>query len=220
MKKKKGKRKISILKVMIVFLLIYLLGTSIYKATTVRIKNIYVIGNNYLSDKYIIEKASLDIYPPFFLTTSNKIKKSLKNDKLIYDVNVKKTPFSVYLYIEENTPLFYSSTLNKTVLKDKTNIDDVLDVPLLKNYIPDNIYEDFIDKMSNTTVINRIAEIEYKPNDVDSKRFYLLMNDGNSVYLMLDDFLKINNYVDALKTLNGKKGILYWDSGNYFEVKE
>ena len=74
--------------------------------------------------------------------------------------------------------------------------------------------------MSNTTVINRIAEIEYKPNDVDSKRFYLLMNDGNSVYLTLDDFFKINNYVDALKTLNGKKGILYWDSGNYFEVKE
>lgn len=220
MKKKKGKRKISILKVMIVFLLIYLLGTSIYKVTTVRIKNIYVIGNSYLSDKYIIEKASLDIYPPFFLTTSNKIKKSLKNDKLIYDVNVKKTPFSVYLYIEENTPLFYNSTLNKTVLKDKTNIDDVLDVPLLKNYIPDNIYDDFIDKMSNTTVINRIAEIEYKPNDVDSKRFYLLMNDGNSVYLTLDDFFKINNYVDALKTLNGKKGILYWDSGNYFEVKE
>lgn len=220
MKKKKGKRKISILKVMIVFLLIYLLGTSIYKVTTVRIKNIYVIGNSYLSDKYIIEKASLDIYPPFFLTTSNKIKKSLKSDKLIYDVNVKKTPFSVYLYIEENTPLFYSSTLNKTVLKDKTNIDDVLDVPLLKNYIPDNIYDDFIDKMSNTTVINRIAEIEYKPNDVDSKRFYLLMNDGNSVYLTLDDFFKINNYVDALKTLNGKKGILYWDSGNYFEVKE
>ncbi len=220
MKKKKGKRKISILKVMIVFLLIYLLGTSIYKVTTVRIKNIYVIGNSYLSDKYIIEKASLDIYPPFFLTTSNKIKKSLKNDKLIYDVNVKKTPFSVYLYIEENTPLFYSSTLNKTVLKDKTNIDDVLDVPLLKNYIPDNIYDDFINKMSNTTVINRIAEIEYKPNDVDSKRFYLLMNDGNSVYLTLDDFFKINNYVDALKTLNGKKGILYWDSGNYFEVKE
>ena len=60
MKKKKGKRKISILKVMIVFLLIYLLGTSIYKVTTVRIKNIYVIGNSYLSDKYIIEKASLD----------------------------------------------------------------------------------------------------------------------------------------------------------------
>ena len=135
-------------------------------------------------------------------------------------LNVKKTPFSVYLYIEENTPLFYSSTLNKTVLKDKTNIDDVLDVPLLKNYIPDNIYDDFIDKMNNTTVINRIAEIEYKPNDVDSKRFYLLMNDGNSVYLTLDDFFKINNYVDALKTLNGKKGILYWDSGNYFEVKE
>ena len=220
MKKKKGKRKISILKVVIVFLLVYLFGTSIYKVITVKIKNIYIVGNSYLSDKYIIEKASLDTYPPFFLTTSNKIKKSLKNDKFIYNVKVKKTFFSVYLYIEENTPLFYSSTLNKTILKDGSSIDDILDVPTLKNYIPDNIYDDFIDKMRNTTVINRIAEIEYKPNDVDSKRFYLLMNDGNSVYLTLDDYLKINDYVDALTTLNGKKGILYWDSGNYFEIKE
>ena len=220
MKKKKGKRKISILKVMIVFLLIYLLGTSIYKVITIKIKNIYVIGNSYLSDKYIIEKASLDTYPPFFLTTSNKIKKNLKNDTFIYNVNVKKTPFSIYLYIEENTPLFYDSTLKKTVLKDGSSIDDMLEAPILKNYIPDNIYSDFIDKMSNTNVINRITEIEYKPNDVDTKRFYLLMNDGNVVYLTLDDFLKINDYEEILKTLNGKKGILYWDSGNYFEVKE
>lgn len=220
MKKKKGKRKISILKVMIVFLLIYLLGTSIYKVITIKIKNIYVIGNSYLSDKYIIEKASLDTYPPFFLTTSNKIKKNLKNDTFIYNVNVKKTPFSIYLYIEENTPLFYDSTLKKTILKDGSSIDDMLEAPILKNYIPDNIYSDFIDKMSNTNVINRITEIEYKPNDVDTKRFYLLMNDGNVVYLTLDDFLKINDYEEILKTLNGKKGILYWDSGNYFEVKE
>ena len=67
-------------------------------------------------------------------------------------------------------------------------------------------------------ILKRISEIEYKPNEVDTKRFYLLMNDGNIVYLTLDDFLKINNYIETLKTLNGSKGILYWDSGNYFEL--
>ena len=67
-------------------------------------------------------------------------------------------------------------------------------------------------------VLKRISEIEYKPNDVDTERFYLLMNDGNIIYLTLDDFLKINNYIETLKILNGSKGILYWDSGNYFEL--
>ena len=67
--------------------------------------------------------------------------------------------------------------------------------------------------------MERISEIEYRPNDVDTKRFYLLMDDGNIVYLTLDDFLKINSYIETIKTLDGNKGTLYLDSGNYFEVR-
>ena len=220
MKKKKGKRKISILKILILFLIIYLLITSVYKLVTMPIKNIYVIGNTYIKDKYIIEIADLENYPPFFLTTSRNIYKKIKNDDLILDIKVKKTPFSIYLYIEENIPLFYNKVLGKLVLKDGTNIDEIYNAPTLNNYIPDTIYNDFIKKMGNVEidVLKRISEIEYKPNEVDTKRFYLLMNDGNIVYLTLDDFLKINNYIETLKTLNGSKGILYWDSGNYFEL--
>lgn len=219
MKRRKRKRKISFLKVLIVFLLVYLIITGIYSVVTVRIKNIYVIGNNYLSDKYIIDKALLSDYPPFFLTSSSKIKKNLKTDSLIYDVRVKKSLFSVYLYVSENTPLFFDSVSGYTILKSGSVLNK-FDVPVLNNYIPDTLYSDFIEKMSNVSVINRISEIEYMPNDVDSKRFYLIMDDGNIVYLTLDDFLKINDYVEIIKTLNGKKGILYWDSGNYFEIKE
>lgn len=220
MKKKKGKRKISILKILILFLIIYLLITCIYKLVTMPIKNIYVIGNTYIKDKYIIEIAGLEEYPPFFLTTSRNIYKKIKNDNLILNVKVKKTPFSIYLYIEENIPLFYNKITDKLVLKDGTSIEPIYNVATLNNYIPDTIYNEFIEKMGNVEidVLKRISEIEYKPNDVDTERFYLLMNDGNIIYLTLDDFLKINNYIETLKILNGSKGILYWDSGNYFEL--
>lgn len=215
MKKKKGKRKISFLKVFVVFLLGYLLFTGIYNFVTLRTKNIYVIGNNYLSDKYIIEKASLSNYPPFFLTFSSGIKKKLLNDNLIYDVKVKKGLFSIYLYIDENTPLFYDSSSNETILFDGTKVSYKYDCPILNSYVPDTIYDTFIAQMKKVNVLDRISEIDYVPN-VDNKRFCLTMNDGNYVYLTLDEFLKINDYVDALKILNGKKGTVYWDSGNFF----
>lgn len=218
---KKKKRKISFLKILIVFLLIYLFIVGGYKLITINIKNIYVIGNNYIKDKYIIEKAGLTNYPPFFLTTRSSIKKKLLNYDEILNVNVKKKLFSVYLYVDENIPLFYNKNSNKIVLKNGKEIDDKYNVAVLNNYIPDTIYNDFINSMGNVNqdILDRISEINYVPNDVDSKRFYLIMDDGNSVYLTLDDFLKINNYIEIIKTLDNNKGTIYLDSGNYFEIK-
>lgn len=218
---KKKKRKISFLKILIVFLLIYLFIVGGYKLITINIKNIYVIGNNYTKDKYIIEKAGLTNYPPFFLTTRSSIKRKLLNYDEILNVNVKKKLFSVYLYVDENIPLFYNKNSNKIVLKNGKEIDDKYNVAVLNNYVPDTIYNDFINSMGNVNqdILDRISEINYVPNDVDSKRFYLIMDDGNSVYLTLDDFLKINNYIEIIKTLDNNKGTIYLDSGNYFEIK-
>ena len=68
--------------------------------------------------------------------------------------------------------------------------------------------------------IKRISEIKYDPNEVDEERFLLTMSDGNYVYLTLEKFEVINNYVDIIKTFNNKKGILYLDSGEYFKIME
>ena len=46
------------------------------------------------------------------------------------------------------------------------------------------------------------------------------MNDGNQVYITLTKTDELNYYVDIVKKLGGKKGILNLDSGSYFEVKE
>ena len=46
------------------------------------------------------------------------------------------------------------------------------------------------------------------------------MNDGNQVYITLNKIKEFNNYFKIKKELGKHKGILYLDSGNYFEIKE
>ena len=46
------------------------------------------------------------------------------------------------------------------------------------------------------------------------------MNDGNLVYITLPKIAKINKYNSIYSGLEGKKGIIYLDSGDYVEVKE
>ena len=46
------------------------------------------------------------------------------------------------------------------------------------------------------------------------------MNDGNEVYITLNKTKELNSYTKIKKQIGEKKGILYLDSGNYFEIKE
>ena len=85
-----------------------------------------------------------------------------------------------------------------------------------------SIKEKFIKKFSlvDNDVLLKISEISYVPNEVDSERFSLKMNDGNLVYITLPKITKINKYNSIYSGLEGKKGIIYIDSGDYVEVKE
>ena len=44
------------------------------------------------------------------------------------------------------------------------------------------------------------------------------MNDGNYVYITTTRLSNINKYESVLEQLEGKKGILYLDSGNHFSI--
>ena len=68
-------------------------------------------------------------------------------------------------------------------------------------------------------ILGKISDIEYQPNDYDKDRFLLYMDDGNMVYLTLTKFDMINYYDDVLAQLENKKGILYLDNGNHFQIK-
>ena len=226
MKKKKKKTKKVKIRYGRVFIFILILGLLIYlfiKIFHFPIKNIFISGNNLLSDQEIIDLAGISDYPSIFSVTTYGLEKKIEKNSLVKNATVKKKRLKeVYIEIEENYPLFYDTSAKKTILKDGAGIKEQLKSPILLNYVPDKIYKDFVLKMSKLSIniINRISEIKYDPNSVDEERFLLTMNDGNYVYLTLIHFNKINNYVDIIKNFTNQKGVLYLDSGEYFKVYE
>jgi len=169
--------------------------------------------------------SSLENYPSYFSFTKSQLEKKLEKNTYILNATIKKKRFKeIYIEILENRPLFYDTSKEKTVLKDKTLVDTKFETPILLNYIPDTLYDKFIEKVSNIDldIINRISEIKYDPNEVDEERFLFMMNDGNYVYITLSKMEKINNYIAIMREVLAKydeeKGILYLDEGEYFKV--
>lgn len=205
-----------------IFLLLILLGLIVWGIIEalflIKIKNIFIINNNILSDQYIIELAEIGDYPSSLKNLSFVIEKRIKQDKYILDVNVKKKGLSkVYIEVTENRPLFYSEYSKETVLIEGTS-NDIFNVPTLINYVPDSIYDKFIECLTNLdySILIKISEIKYDPNTVDDERFLLIMNDGNYVYINLNRFSVLNKYLILSESVELKNGTFYLDYGNTF----
>ena len=223
--KKRVKRKFNPLKflsfiafiIICYFLTVYLLD--------IKTKNIVVLNNNYYSDEKIIETSGIENYPKFLSLNTNKIKKKLLKLDLIENVTIKKKwNFVLELTIKEKKILYLVRSENKYRLSDNKlyDLDDVLSVPTLINYIPESNEKKFVNAFKNidNNIISMISEIEYSKTSYDSDRFLLYMNDGNMVYVTTTKLKSLNKYVDIVSKLENKKGILYLDSGNYFYIKE
>lgn len=224
-KKVKKKIRIRILPIIIIIFILTLLFGSVYLLSLIPIKNIYISGNNYLKDQEIIELAKIENYPSFLKTRTKDMKKNIKKSPYVKSVTINKKILGIVeIQIEEYNILFRKEENNKIVLEDKEELIDneKYQVPILLNYIPDTKYDSFIKGMNQVTpsIKNQISEIRYYPNTQDEDRFLLYMNDGNYVYLTLTKFKQINYYEDVLEKLDGKKGILYLDSGNHFKIME
>src|SRR5574344_1707516 len=208
-----------------IFLFLIILSLVIYAVVTyiqIPIKNIFVSGNNTLSDQEIIDLAGISNYPSILSFTNNSLEKKLEKNIYIKNAEVKKEFRKIYIEIEENYPLFYNQVTKKTIMYNFKETNDVINAPILINSVIDKTYDLFKDKMKliDRDIIDRISEIKYDPNSVDEERFLFTMSDGNYVYITLEKIESINNYVDIIKTFDNKKGILYLDSGEYFEVFE
>ena len=219
---RKKKRRLKVRNVLLVLTLITIILLGLAFLTDVKINNIVIKGNVLYSDWEIIEKAGLDDYPSSLKTLSSKIEGRLEEDAYIKEVKVERPSLTkVVIKVDENLPLFYYLPAQKTILADKTEVLENFPVPTVINYVPDKVYEKFLKAIAsiNYDIVKRISEIKYDPNEVDEGRFFLTMNDGNQVYLTLNSFEKIDDYLDIIKEFDNKKGILYLDSGEYFEVK-
>lgn len=219
------------IKVFRLFLVIVILGSillSIELYLNTRIKNITIKGTSYLKDDYIISLAKLEDYPSFYYTTKKKIKKRIEKSPYIKKVVIKKGFYhTLTIKVEENSPLFILETDQKVILDNQEEVvykDEIslFRIPRLMNYVPNTKYDLFKKNLAKVekSILGKISEITYVPNEFDKDRFLLYMDDGNSVYLTLTKFKMINYYNNVLKQLEGKKGILYLDSGNHFKVME
>ena len=221
-KRKKVKRKLNKKRFFTFFIILVLLVFFIYKLFNTNIKNIYIRGNEILTDQEIIDIAKLQDHPNSINNLSLTIKKRLEKNKYILSSEVIKKGFinKVYIDIKENYPLFYYQIEDKTILYSGKKVTNKFTVPTVINQIPNTIYDKFINKLKkiDKNILNRMSEIEYSPNDVEEERFFILMNDGNYVYITLNKFLSINKYIEMVKSFENKKGILYLDSGEYFDI--
>lgn len=218
-KKKRIRIKFGFISILLSFL--FLIGLGIYYIINIKITNIYINGNNYLTDQEVIELAGIQNYPSTFKNASSKIEKELEKNLYIKDAKITKKSFTqVFITVEENKPLFYNQLTTKTILLDGNETTDKFNIPILINNVPDVIYDEFSKKMGelNINVLNKISEIKYTPDEVDDERFLFTMTDCNYVYLTLKNLEKINNYNDIVKQFDNKKGILYLNSGGYFEI--
>lgn len=223
---KKKKLKVFRLLLILIILGVIVFAVDLYLNTS--IKNITIKNTKYLKDDYILYLAGLEDYPSFYYTTSKKIRKKLEKSPYIESVDVKKGFYhTLTITVKENQPLFIYETDKKLVFENKKEVpieDEItlFRVPRLMNYVPNTKYSTFKKNMTkiDKSILGKISEITYLPNEYDKDRFLLYIDDGNSVYLTLTKFKMVNYYNDVLKQLEGRKGILYLDSGNHFKVME
>lgn len=220
------KRKIKVFHFILFLLILILLGLFVFLMVYSKTKNIIIKNNHILSDEEIITLAKIEDYPPFYLTTSHDIKKRLKKNPFIKDVTIKRGFYHILtLDISENKPLFFYEVDKKIVLESEEEVElehsEQLRIPRVMNYVPNTKYESLIKniKKIDEDILGKISEMTYVPNEYDKDRFLLYMDDDNSVYLTLTKFKMINYYNKVLQQLEGKKGVLYLDNGNHFQIK-
>lgn len=216
------KRKIKVGRIIILILIVAFMIISFLLIRKLPTKNIYIIGSNIIPDSEIIKSAGLQDYPPFFQISKQNITKKILKDPYIKEVKVQKKFYNkVYINITENKVLcLYNDNLLLESGVETPNIYNINSAPIVISDIT-TIKDAFVKAFSkvNNDILLKISQIEYTPNDVDSERFCLRMNDGNLIYITLDKITKINKYNSIYSSMEGKEGIIYLDSGDYIELK-
>lgn len=221
------KKKLRILPFLIFIIVIAIIVFSCLFILDRKVKNIIITGNEVLSDDEIINAAGLTNYPSFYKTLNITIEKELTKNPLIKDIDINRNFYHIIkIDVKEYQILYKEETSGKFVLENKEKIalpnKVPYTIPRLINEIKEDRLNSFIKyfKRIDLSIREKISEIKYDPNEYDEDRFLFYMDDGNSVYTTVTKFDRLNYYNDVLPQLDGRKGILYLDSGNHFQIME
>ena len=223
MKKQKKKRRLRVGRLFLLLLFISVISFALIKFVDVPIRNIIIKGNDVLTDQEIIEIAELEDYPSYFSTFSFSVKNKILKNKYVKSVKVSKGILSIKISITEKKVLYVDSLTNEKITDDGIVIKDdkIICVPYLVNEVHQKKKSGFLKAMNkiDKDILCQMSEIKYDPNEIDDDRYYVNMNDGNSVYLTVNKFDKLNKYNTILENVGKQNGTLYLDYGDYFEVK-
>lgn len=222
MKRQKKKRRLKVGRLLFLLVFLFILGLGIYYLVNVPIKSILINGNSLLTDEEVIRISKLEDYPSYFSTLSLSVEKRLLKNDYVSSVKVSKGIFNIKIDIVENKVLFIDSkTKEKYTLKSTIKDDKAICVPYLTSSIPENKKKEFVKAMNkiDKDILCKMSEIKYDPNEIDDDRYFVYMNDGNSVYLTVNKFDKLNKYNTILENVGMQNGTMYLDYGDYFEAK-
>ena len=136
MKKSDSKRKINYKKIIIVLAIILFCVLVFFWYKSLKVTNIYVVGNNLLKESEILSKTNLLDYPKLYQVKTKEIEEELLKFDLVNKVSVHKSLFGkVEIVIEENQVL-YQKKDGKYVLSDNNEVDlsyNLLGIPTLVN---------------------------------------------------------------------------------------
>lgn len=221
------KKKLRLLPFLIFIIAITIIVFTCLLILDTKVKNIIITGNEVLSDDEIIDLAGLTNYPSFYKTLNITMKNNITKEPLIKSVNINRKFYHIIeIKVKEYKILYKREDNGKYVLENNKEITlskrTPYTIPRLINEIPTNKLDIFIKyfKRIDLNIREKISEINYVPNEFDDDRFLLYMDDGNSVYMTITKFERLNYYNDVLPQLDGRKGILYLDSGNHFQIME
>lgn len=221
------KKKLRLLPFFIFILVIAIIVFTVLILLDTKVKNIIITGNDIISDEEIINRAGLTNYPSFYKTSIRIMEDKIEENPLVKSVDIKRDFYHIFnIELEEYEILYKREDNGKYVLESKEEITLENNIPYmiprLINEIPNDKINSFIKyyKRIDRNIREKISEIKYDPNEFDKDRFLLYMDDGNSVYLTITKFERLNYYNDVLPQLDGRKGFLYLDSGNHFQIMQ
>lgn len=213
------------------FFLFLLLTVIYFQSPLSDVKVIEIEGNRYLSDEKIIATSKLGNRTSFWSVNKQKIEEEIMSLIEISDVSIsRKFPYTVIIEVHEYTRVAYFVTDGKFYpilesglkLGEKSIMGFPSDAPLLIGWNTGNELAEMAAELSYLpeSLIHRISEIYYTPDEVDPLRITLYMNDGYKVSSTIRHFSKrIAPYPAIVSELDpNKKGIIHMKMNPYFEL--
>lgn len=215
---KRARNKIFILLILAFILLVIYLFSPLS-----RIRRVVIVNNNYYKDSEVIKAANLKLNSLLILVNKEKIKNNLI-DKLaiIKDIELdKKFDGSVelklinrrivgYFFVEEGIRLISDSGY---LFLDDDHLNLMSNWPYF-NSISHQQLEQIVPHILQLSdnLISMISEVKYYNETYEKDMLVLYMNDGNKVYISINDLELLKNYHNIVKNLKKQRMCIRFDS--------